>query len=209
MENETPLKLIIAHNLSDLRKAKGLTQIQLADKFGYSDKAVSKWEHGEAVPDIETLAKLADYYGVTLDYLTHEGTPSEKKKYLSDSKKQRANKNIIVILSCLVAPLICVLIYTILALLPRDSVSMWTLFVWWVPIDAIVCFVFNCIWGPKKLRPMFAIIMSWTILAAFYLELGRSLPDGIGWNLWMIFLIGIPLTIASILWNHIKSSPQE
>ena len=77
MDSETPLKLIIAQNLVELRKNKGLTQIQLAEKFGYSDKAVSKWEHGEAVPDIETLAKLVDYYGVTLDYLTHEGTAEE------------------------------------------------------------------------------------------------------------------------------------
>ncbi len=208
MDNETPLKLVIAHNLSELRKAKGLTQIQLADKFGYSDKAVSKWEHGEATPDIETLAKLADYYGVTLDYLTHEGSAVEKKKYVSDTKVQRVNKTVIIILSCMIAPLVCILIYTALAMFPNTE-PIWTLFVWWVPIDAIICFVFNCIWGPKRFRPMWAILMSWTIITAFYLEMGRSMQNGMGWNLWIIFLIGVPLTIAAILWNHVKATPIE
>ena len=206
MDNETPLKLIIARNLTELRKAKGLTQIQLADKFGYSDKAVSKWEHGEATPDIETLARLTDYYGVTLDYLIHEGTPEEKTKYLSDSKKQKANKAVITLLACLIAPLVCILVCTVLAMLPREPIHAWTLFVWWIPIDGIVAFIFNCIWGPKKYRPFWAIFMSWSILIAFYLEMGRSLPDNIGWNFWVIFLIGIPLTIAAILWNHVKPS---
>ena len=209
MENETPLKLIIARNLSDLRKEKGLTQIQLAEKFDYSDKAVSKWEHGEATPDIETLCKLADYYGVTLDYLTHEWDEKEKEKVLNENKKQRVNKTIITILSCLIAPLICVTIYTVLSSLPKNPYKMWTLFIWWIPIDAIICFTFNCIWGPKKLRPFWGIFLSWTLIATFYLEMGRSLPDGMGWKLWMVFLIGIPLTIASILWNHVKSGPVE
>ena len=209
METDTPLKIVIARNLTDLRKNKGLTQIQLAEKFGYSDKAVSKWEHGEATPDIETLAKLADYYGVTLDYLTHEGTREEKKKFISDNKQQRVNKNVIIILSCLVAPLVSILIYTALALLPKGAINAWTLFVWWVPIDAILCFIFNCIWGPKKIRPFWGILMTWSIITAFYLEMGRDLPDGMGWSLWMVFLIGIPLTIASILWNHVKSGPVE
>lgn len=210
MENEaTPLKLVIAHNLSDLRKAKGLTQIQLADEFGYSDKAVSKWEHGESTPDIETLCHLADYYGVNLDYLIHESTPEEKEKILHETKKQVANKNVITILACLPAPLICIVIYMIFAMLPSLNKNPWTLFVWWVPIDAIICFIFNCIWGRKAFRPFWGILMSWTIIAAFYLEMGRSLPDNVGWNLWIVFLIGIPLTIASILWNHIKPVKSE
>ena len=65
------LSPIVSHNLTELRKARGLTQGQLAEKFAYSDKSISKWEHGEALPDLNTLQELADFYGVTLDYLTH------------------------------------------------------------------------------------------------------------------------------------------
>lgn len=53
----------------NLRKEKGLTQSQLADKIGVTDKAVSKREVNEANPDISLLSKIADLFGVTIDYL--------------------------------------------------------------------------------------------------------------------------------------------
>ena len=52
MEN---LKNILAKNLVKLRKASNMTQSELAEKLSYSDKAVSKWERGESLPDIEIL----------------------------------------------------------------------------------------------------------------------------------------------------------
>ena len=54
------LKDIIAHNLVAYRKAAGLTQAEIADKLNYSDKAVSKWERGEGMPDVAVLKTLAD-----------------------------------------------------------------------------------------------------------------------------------------------------
>ena len=49
---------IIAENLALLRKSSGLTQAQLAERLGYSDKAVSRWEKGDALPDINVLYEL-------------------------------------------------------------------------------------------------------------------------------------------------------
>ncbi|MCR4719144.1 MAG: helix-turn-helix domain-containing protein [Firmicutes bacterium] len=51
--------------LCDLRKAKGLTQKQVADKLGVLPKTVSKWETGHGFPDISTLSALADIFGVS------------------------------------------------------------------------------------------------------------------------------------------------
>ena len=82
MNENVPLKSIVANNLTELRKEKGLTQIQLAELFNYSDKAVSKWERGDTLPDLETLKALADYYQVTLDYLVHEGSRKDKSQDL-------------------------------------------------------------------------------------------------------------------------------
>ena len=61
------LKDVIAKNLVELRTNAKLTQLQLAEMLNYSDKAVSKWERGEAIPDIRVLTKIAEIYGVTLD----------------------------------------------------------------------------------------------------------------------------------------------
>ena len=57
----TDLKPIIAKNITELRRGAGMTQIELAGKLNYSDKAVSKWEHGDSTPDINILRDgLAD-----------------------------------------------------------------------------------------------------------------------------------------------------
>lgn len=55
--------------IKNLRKEKGLTQLQLADMLSVTDKAVSKWEVGEANPDISLLPKMSQIFNVTLDYL--------------------------------------------------------------------------------------------------------------------------------------------
>ena len=54
------LKLIIAKNIVMLRRRDGMTQFELAQRLNYSDKAVSKWERGESVPDIAVLKALTD-----------------------------------------------------------------------------------------------------------------------------------------------------
>lgn len=66
------LRTVVAKNLVECRKAAGFTQLQLAEKLNYSDKAVSKWERGESLPDIAVLCALAELYGVTLDYLVRD-----------------------------------------------------------------------------------------------------------------------------------------
>lgn len=74
------LKPIIAKNISNLRQEKNMTQSDLAQRLNYSDKAVSKWERAESVPDIAVLKKIADLFEVTLDYLVtdiHEEKTSE------------------------------------------------------------------------------------------------------------------------------------
>ena len=63
------LKLICASNLIRLRTAAGLTQAELGAKLNYSDKSVSKWERGEAIPDAWVLTRLAEIFGVTVDYI--------------------------------------------------------------------------------------------------------------------------------------------
>ena len=69
MEN---LNLIISTNLTFLRKKAGLTQLEFGEKFNYTDKTVSRWENGTIIPAVETLKDIADFYGVSVDYLLTE-----------------------------------------------------------------------------------------------------------------------------------------
>ena len=62
---EIELKETITANLIKYRKTNSYTQAALAEKINYSDKAVSKWERGESIPDLYTLTLLAELYGIT------------------------------------------------------------------------------------------------------------------------------------------------
>lgn len=55
--------------IASLRKEKGMTQLELAERMGVTDKAVSKWERDLACPDVATLPKLAELFGVSVDEL--------------------------------------------------------------------------------------------------------------------------------------------
>ena len=74
------LKKITAQNLIRLRTSHHLTQFELGEKISYSDKAVSRWERGEAVPDAYVLLQLSEIFHVTVDDLLHEHTEEEVKK---------------------------------------------------------------------------------------------------------------------------------
>ena len=73
--DETTLRKTIGKNISLYRKAHRDTQAALGQKLSYSDKAVSKWERGESVPDIYVLSRIADLYGVTVGNLIGETKP--------------------------------------------------------------------------------------------------------------------------------------
>ena len=66
------IKFILARNLTAYRKANNLTQLELAEKLNYSDKAVSKWERAESVPDIGVLKQIATLYNITIDDLVKD-----------------------------------------------------------------------------------------------------------------------------------------
>lgn len=64
--------MLLGEKLKKLRKARGLSQEQLADQLNVSRQAISKWELGESTSDTDNLVALSDYYGVSLDYLLRD-----------------------------------------------------------------------------------------------------------------------------------------
>ena len=59
----------IADRIQSLRKTKGISQEELADKVGVSRQAVSKWESGQSAPDLEKIIIMSECFGVTTDYI--------------------------------------------------------------------------------------------------------------------------------------------
>ena len=71
----------IGRRISELRREKDMTQMELSDKLGISHQAVSKWERGESMPDISTLPLLSEIFGVTVDGLLE----STDRRHLGES----------------------------------------------------------------------------------------------------------------------------
>ena len=70
----------IAKIIADLRKEKGWSQSELATESGVSREIIGKYERGEAAPSIEFAKRIADAFGVSLDYLAGEGVHSKLDK---------------------------------------------------------------------------------------------------------------------------------
>lgn len=90
-------KKIIGQKISSLRKEKGITQKELAEKLCVTDKAISKWETGVHFPDIAIMEKLAEELGITVSELLglEQATSEEVIKGMakvSDEEKMKIKK---------------------------------------------------------------------------------------------------------------------
>ena len=193
------VKDILAQNLIKLRTENNLTQTELAEKLNYTDKSISKWEHGETTPPIDVLKDIADLYNVSLDYLVTE-TPDEfyDKKY--NVKENTPNKLLITLLSTSIVWIIATMLFVYSSIFKIER--PWLFFVFAVPISMIVLLVFNCIWGRRTLTFIIISIFMWSTLACLYLYL-------LEYNLWSIFIIGAPLQVALVLWSQLKTSKRK
>lgn len=66
--------------ISSLRKEKGMTQNELAEKMNVTDKAVSKWERNLSCPDVNSIPTLAEVLGITVEELLNAQTKKENNK---------------------------------------------------------------------------------------------------------------------------------
>lgn len=82
---------ILANTLSNLRDKADVTQAQVSEKTGISDKMLSKYETGITVPDIDVLVRLADYYGVSIDYLV-TGIEKDSQSFMEETAKMTFNE---------------------------------------------------------------------------------------------------------------------
>lgn len=188
------LKEIIALNIIKLRKDKKLTQLELATALNYSDKAISKWERAESIPDITVLKQLADYFGVTVDYLISEHN-KDTKLVVAQTKKKRINKISLTLLATSPVWLITTIIFTLISIFTGKYI--WYIFYIGIPIIILIILIFNSIWGNRRNNYIIISFFIWSILLCIYLSLIKS-------NVWQIFILGIPAQITIILWSTLK-----
>ncbi len=195
------IKENLAINLTQYRKSAGLTQAELAEKLNYSDKAVSKWERGEAVPDITILKQLADYYGVTIDTLI--SAPEKVSATTKSNKNKGKLRSLIAILSTSLVWLVALFAFILLNILFPSIENTWLAFIYAIPVSSIVLLVLNCVWKKKITTAIIISLLIWSVILALYLSLYFMLYNPPA-SLWQLFLIGIPLQVLTIFWTTFK-----
>ncbi len=200
------LESIIATNLIYLRRRAKLTQLEFGEKFNYSDKTVSKWEMGTVIPSVETLKQIADFYGVSLDYICtqHKSSKdyeSEKGKVVKPQEKMIFMALFVTIL-WFIAAVIYATGYMRLGTSDTSKNIWWISFVYAVPVSFLVLayFVARYFKGSKWSYIFFSAFI-WTILASVYLNILLR-----GENYWFLFIIGAPAQASIILLRKLRKN---
>lgn len=192
------IKQVIAKNLIKYRKAAKMTQLELAELLMYSDKNISKWERGEAVPDILILKQLADMYHISVnDFLQESDEECVIKNQIEPkkSKKKMMNKKqmLINLLSVSLVWLVATVAFGLLETFPATKQYAWWSFILALPITMTVVLVFTSIWCTNLMNAIMVSLLIWTSALAIFICVNA--PD-----IWMIFIVAIPLQILDILW---------
>lgn len=197
MENDiTNQQELLAKNLAYYRKASGLTQLELADKFNYSDKSVSKWERGEGFPDIFVLKSLADFYGITVDDF-YQSEHKAVKVSQNKKRKQTYLKLLSIGINWLVTVLTFFLLNTLLSRFAPDApFESWLIFIYGTLTTGIILLVWEFIYHNRFLRMIAASIIIWTaalsLFLTFLVVMNLPLP--------LLFIVAIPLEVLEIIW---------
>ena len=183
---EQDIKQNFAKNLSALRKSKGLTQLQLAEKLNYSDKSISKWEKGDVLPDIHTFSMIAQYFSITIDQLIGNTTPN---------KAVYKNKHrLITLMSCGLVFFVACLVFLVCYALAVEN--CWMIFIYATPVCSIVAIVFSSLWFGDKIKAISVSVLVWTACLSVYLSLAIFSST----YLWFIFIVGLVFQILVVLW---------
>lgn len=192
MEN---VKETIAKNLLELRKQHRYTQQDLATKLNYSDKAISRWEHAETLPDIETLCKICDLYGVKFEYLLQKEQPSGSKNPYVVKRHNSRNRIIIGLLAVTIVWLLACTLFSYSETF--GGKNLWTLFIWAIPVSGIIIWVLNRMWGTKFFGVIISSFVCWTLILSLYLQF-------LSYNIWLLFIVGVPIQTLLILVSFLK-----
>lgn len=186
MKNKEQFNSIVASNIARYRKYNNLTQLALAEKLNYSDKAVAKWESGESLPDAFVLYELANIFGITLNDLL-----SEKKKLKIPTNKIKA----------LIIPTLCDCVVWLLALIAYFVLSgvasiekAWLCYIVAIPVSFILFLIFACIYKNVLVEFISITGIIWTTILTIFLFIVNLTPIS-----YYVFFLGIPIQVAFTL----------
>lgn len=199
--NREVLEKNIAKNIALLRKNAGMTQAGLAEKIGYSDKSVSKWERGEGIPDVICLKQMADLFGVTVDAFLSDEAPavqevSAETELPAVKPAYQINRWAIVLLSMAGVWLLAALAFVIICLAGGYSLLPVVIA---LPVTMLLAVIFNSIWGSRKWAFPVISALVWSILFLIC-WICRA------YQIWLLMVLGVPATVIVWLACRVKKT---
>ena len=192
------LKLVTAGNLIKLRTGRGLTQAELGAMLNYSDKTISKWERGEAIPDAYVLLQLSEIFGVTVDALL---SPPDRWKPPEPEKKQERSYSAEVIIAISVIG-VWTLALTAFVALWLAHIICWQIFVVTLPISLLTYMILICEFGFTRHLKIVVALFVLSLFVMIYLLFWHANP-------WQIFLIAILAEVIVFLSFRVRRRPHK
>ena len=193
------IKQIVAKNITELRRSTGMTQLGLAEKLNYSDKAISKWERGESLPDVAVLKQIADLFSVTMDYLVSADHKEHSRERTIYAGRELRNRRIIAGISILLVWLAATIAFVIIDIVLGSAARNWVTFLYGLPASMVVSLVFNSLWFNPRWNFLFVSVLMWSVLICIHISLLL-----VGFNIWIIYILGIPGQAIILLWSGLK-----
>lgn len=162
--------------------------------LNYSDKAVSKWERGESIPDLRVLIQLAEIYHIKVDDIITEHPEGEVKPKLNLGKKRL----LIVALSVGLVWFVATVIFAILYLTPATEGHAWLVYIVAPFAMSVVLTVFSAIWGTKLTNAITCTMILWSVVAVFHIFFAIFAPVVDKW--WIFYIVAAPFQILIIFW---------
>lgn len=188
----------LSKNIQFYRKQKKMTQLELAEYLQYSDKAISKWERGEGVPDIYVLSKLSHLFEITLDELVYE------KPRIVIPKSVRTKKHLTITLAAIVSVwIVAITLFSLLLMLDIHIFNLWYIYIIAIPVSSIVLIVFSGIWANGFYIIASISLFLWTL--ALMLTLLVPTEES-----YLFFIMAIPIQVGITLVGYsIKYSKKQ
>ncbi len=195
------LKLVTAGNLINLRTGAGMTQAELGAKLNYSDKSISKWERGEAIPDAFVLTQIAELFGVSVDYILSSHDAWEPTVAPEDPRRDVVYSTSVITAIAVVGVWTLALTAFVTLWLAVDQLR-WQIFVAAFPVSVLTWMVLMCVFKrTRHLKYMVALFVLSIFVCVYLLLLNK--------NPWQIFMIAVLAEVIVFLSFHVQKKPRR
>ncbi|MBQ8546011.1 MAG: helix-turn-helix transcriptional regulator [Clostridia bacterium] len=196
------IKSVVSANLGALRKQRGITQAELAEKLNYSDKAISRWEKGDTLPDLNVLYEICQFYCITMNDLVSEECIAPQKP------QTNKHKRMYIIWMCILAGVsvwLFATIWFVVNMVKSPSEVLWIAFLWAIPFSCGVVMMIGRTMFNWIVHFILGSVTVWSSIVSTILHILFFTNSGDN-SIWFLLILGVPLQAMLFLFQRVWKS---